>query len=423
MSDPQKPKSPLDAILDEEDAIFALPDPEAPPPIPPPTTQTTEPAIEPAAAPAPPPVAAAPEPTPSLPPTPPEPPPSTPVAAPAPLATAPPPPPVEPAPVEPDGSPWKAKREAERREKEALAELNAAREREAQLLRDLEASRRPPTPPAPPPAADLDTDPLLAVEDRIARMERDLAEQRQRNGQLEAAVQRQSRDTTLRTEADQFTREHPDFPQARDFYIQKQIEEAELTGELDTVAADIRQRVPGEVSKAARERGITEAALSRELAQAVLFEQRLALMERTAAQRGKSVVETVYELARVRGFTGAPRAVTPTVVPSNGAPPPAAASAAETLRREQAQAAASSLATMPTSPSVTTTPGSLTYSGFLAMDAATQSRTMDQLDRAAQYGLVPSNWVEELQAGRPVAVPDAAQLEQRVKESTGAVPF
>ena len=404
-------KSGLDAVLEQEEALFPLPvDDNEPIPPPSPSPVGDVPAAEPTPAPA------TPEPV--------TPPPAAPEPAPLPPTPVPPVPPVEAAAHEADGAPWKAKREAERREKDALTELNAAREREQSLLREIEAARRPaPAIPQSPTQEQLLDDPLLAVEDRLTRTEQALQAQAERNAQLEQSVQRQTRDTTLAREADSFTREHPDFPAARDFYIQKQIDEAELTGELDAVAADLRQRVPGQIATAARERGVTEAAIAHDLATAVLFENRLAMMERTAAARGKSVVATVYELAQSRGFGG----TAPVAIPSNGAPAPVAVnpalSAADGLRREQATAAASSLAAMPSSPTAPVMGGSLTYTSFLSMDTGAQSRLIDQLDNAARYGLVPENWTEELQAGRPVAVPDSAQVQARMREGSPGVNF
>ncbi len=427
-------KTALELQLEAEEALFPLPNSEAEAEsnIPPPPAATAAPPTEP-----PPAVTPAPASEPVPPPAPvaaPTPPPTA--VAPPVVATA---PPAEPAPVVPpaaeptDGAPWKAKRDAERREREALAELNAAREREQQLARELEAARRgavppPPGPAVPPPDQGID-DPLLAAEARIARTEQDLAELRAANQQTRAQSDRIARDNALAREADAFSREHPDFGAARDFYIQKQIEEAELTGELDAVAADLRQRVPDQIRNAARERGVTEASLSRELAQAVLFENRLATMERTAAQRGKSVVATVYELAQARGFsrTGAPAPTAAVPPPANGGAPPAppnpALSAAEALRQEQAAAAASSLATMPSSPAPPAGGGSLTYSGFLSLDSATQARTIDKMDLAARYNLVPENWSEQLQAGVSVPVPDDAQLQARINQRSSELTF
>ena len=295
-------------------------------------------------------------------------PPAPPAAEPAPV----------PAPVEtaPDVKvpTWRQIREAEKRTKETANELQAEREARAALEREraeLQAQLRT---AQTPPEERIEPDPLTTVEQRLARAE-----------QMLQATQIENR---LNQQATEFARQHPDYQQALQHYIDTQRKEAELTGELDEVASRIRQLKPAEVRQEAFQRGVSEADMSRELAYGVLFEARRQALMVGAQRQGRTVPEVVYELAQARGFhTGNG---TETAAPAL----PASASAAEQVRREQTQAAEASLSSLSTSGSAPPK-GITTRIDFMSMEASEQMKYVDEMDQRARLKRDDPNWVPE----------------------------
>lgn len=390
--------SAVDAILAAEEELF-------PDPLPPPDLSDDAPVI-PAVAPpdlAPAPVVDAPLPVVAPPPIPPPP---VEVAAPPVVPPTEPPvavgaPAIEP-PKEPTGEPWKKAREAERKAAEAQEELNASRERqrllearEAELQRQLDAERIIPKTPEVPVD---ETDALVAAEQRTSQLEA-------RVQQMEEAVLRQQRDTRLSTEAAAVAREHPEYPAAFQFYLEKEIEDAEFTGEIDEVATDIRKRAGKLVQEQATKQGITEIDAARALAKAVIYEQRVARADRAAQAKGTTAPQVVLELAKRRGFQALPAAApAPPVVP----PPDLSLSAAHQVRQEQASAASQSVASMPRVAAVPQ--GTLSYVTFMNMDTNPQGAMIDYLDDQANRpgSGVPFDWMDQLKQGATIPIPPRA---------------
>lgn len=341
---------------------------------------TIEPAI-PVPAPAPEPAPAA-EPPPVVAPAEPEP-------AQAPPAVA--PPPV----VEQRGGPDAAFRDmrlAQRAKKEAEQELQRERERLAALQREQDELRRQlQQATTPVPADQYDIDPLTQVQSDQAQLRAEIA-------QLRAQNEARSVDDQLNQQATAFSREHPDYQQALNYYVDSERKEAEVSGELDVVAYRIRTNAGAEVQRQIRDeamrQGVTEAEVSRNLAVGVIFEARKQAMVVGAARAGRQVPDVLYELAQVRGFksangngTQAPVAATPALS--------ANLSAAEQIRAEQTQAAVGSLASLA---STGTAPPKAIRSraDLLSLPAAEQERYIQHMDDLAAQGKMSPQWERDL---------------------------
>ena len=418
-------KTGFDAALDDIDALFPMPEnpladtPAVPPPLavapesPQPAEQPAPPATEPPAEtdlPIPPPAqqpAPPAEPAPAVPPAPPTP-----------------PQPGEPPPsFETRDGPFAAMRAAKQREKEALEELQATRERARQLeSREeqyrLEAERlrlqaqQPPETPEPG-----FEDPY---EKRLAAVETETLRVRDENQALRQQMAEQQAQARLAADDANYVPPegtHEQYIAARDWYIEQQIAEAEVSGEIDIGVQRLRHAiaqnpaVQREVRDQAQTRGTTEVEVLRLAARQALYNARLGMFHQAAQARGTTVPALVWEASKVRGFTGAPRPN------GNGnghtAPPtmPVADSASEQLRRQQTGAAESSLASMPTSPG--NSRGILTGIEFYSMPAGPQGVMIDYMDAAAQRGLVPENWEEQINSGVTIPIPQTLDIPGR----------
>jgi len=420
-------RTPFDlALSDIEDSLVPLPAPTEYQPIPPSLTTVDELRIPMPGDPEPSQIPPAPEPeTIEAPPIPPAP-------IPPPVEAHPADPPAITAPAEPQvippvaggpetpNSPFKAMREAKQRESEALAELQVARERERQLAGreeqyrlELERLRQERAPAADPNADAEYVDPF---EQRLANLERANIRLLQENQQSQQALQQQMIDARVVADDASYVPEgltHADYEHSRDWYIEQQVKEAEINGEIDLTAAKVRQQAdaPGneqwnkEIRTKAIELGTTEAEICRAVARQALYQNRLTLLQQTAQRRGTSVPALVFEAAKTRGWTGTPHAGN-----GNGAvaaPPvptvPMAESATNLLHNEQRGAVESSLASMPTTSGA---PASLlTGPGFMSMDRNKQGQLIDYMDQAAARGMVPEDWMEQLNQGVSIPVP------------------
>lgn len=226
---------------------------------------------------------------------------------------------------------WKQVRLEQKKRQEAEDELFAQRRRIAELERRILGQEQPPQQLAAdqlPPGYVDEADPL----ENVTRQISDLKQQ----------MQTAERDRQLNQEANAFSQQHPDYPQAFNYYIENEVRAAEQSGEIDTVAMHLRngdQNMRATVANVANVRQMTEADAAREVAKAVLFEARKSSLIASCQQSGRSVVETIYNLAHLRGFNAAAPAPPPEQAP--GVP-----SAAQEQREEQRQAAAASVSSM-----------------------------------------------------------------------------
>lgn len=342
-------------------------------------------------------------------------PPAVPVGEPPPVQVAAPvaPLPTEGGPETPN-SPFRAMREAKQREKEAMAELQSARERERQLslreeqyrleLQQLRKERDT------PPADELGyVDP---VEERIANLERANIALLEKSRQMEVQAYQQAMDARLVAEDTSYVPQEPgathdQYAAARNWFIEQQVREAEVTGEIEVTATQVRQRadLPGnekwahEIRSKAIEMNTTEGEICRAVAKQALYNQRLGMLRAAAERRGVPVPALVWEAAHIRGWNGAPAGNGVPAVPSM----PAAQSATNQLQQEQRGAVEQSLASMPTTSGAASS--LLTSSGFLSMDRGKQGQLIDYMDQAAARGMVPEDWIEQLNQGVSIPVP------------------
>jgi hypothetical protein len=286
-----------------------------------------------------------------------EPPPPTPPAPaetpPAPVEVPPAEPPLPPAAATPETPPVQKPKEfqpdetqaAKRRQREAEEELQRERQRtlaleqeRARLIAQAEEQQRQ----ARGESIPEEVDPITQLQQKIAQLEHTVQQQQQVNQQ----------DSMLNAQVQSFMQAgHPDYPQAYQAYVESEIQQAELSGEIEVVASRLRQVQGEQIRQQAIQIGKTEAEVSRDLAKGVLFEARKQGLIQGSQHSGKSVAEMIYELAKMRGYT-----------PANGngngngnhgepAPPPLPAntpSAANEIRAEQRSASEGSLAALPT---------------------------------------------------------------------------
>jgi len=287
--------------------------PEAVPPAPaaPPTPSDSPPATEPT------PPASSPEPAPS-----------------APVETAPvaPPPPVAGREQTPEErAAWARYREEEKRTKAAMVELQQTRDRLALIEQQQTQARLA--------EQQRQQQEQLALQgeayqpDPVEQMQAQMA-------QMQQTMQQQQLTFELQTQEQAFQSQHPDYAAARDFYVQKQIEEADALGQIAVVQERaLNHPVVGPaIRQAAEQAGKLTVDVARETAIQIIFQERRAQMLEGARRVGKTLPQLVYELAPRHGYQA-----------QNGnsaaapAAPTAAISAAEQVRQEQTAAAANSL--------------------------------------------------------------------------------
>lgn len=260
---------------------------------------------------------------------------------------------------------WKQLREIERQKKAAEQELLAERARALELERRLQAIEQ----------------------ERLAReqqpgwqqeaVEADpIEQQNQRIAQLEAQLARQAEEAALAQQAAAFTQQHPDYPQAFNFYVEQETRRAQESGELADAALKIRQRVPQIVRQAAVQHGITEDEASQRIAFEVLFEERRQRLINGARVLGRNPAEVVYTQAQLMGWNGNGNARN-----GAGAAPAAAVSAAERVRAEQAATAASSVQAMARTGSAPP-PRIQSRADLMAMDPEARAEYIEKMDRA-----------------------------------------
>lgn len=275
--------------------------------------------------------------------------PEVPPAAPAePATAAPETPPAEPPPAEaapatpptpqdpPQGPSWKQVREAEKLAKQNERELLAERQRAMQLEQELALARA-----------------RQAEQERIARGEQPQAyepdpieQMGQQLAQVQQQLARQQQDHQLTLQAQAFAREHADYEQAFQHYVQTERARAETSGELTAVATSLIHDPRGAqvVREAAVRNGITEAQAASNIAFELLYEQRRQTLVRGAELAGRPVPEVVYELAKLSGWQSPGANAAPAAAAAPAVPPEL--SAANRVRQEQTAAAASSVAGM-----------------------------------------------------------------------------
>ena len=293
-------------------------------------------------------------------------------------ATAEPPTAVAPAPAAPAPT-WRQVHDLEKQNRDAIRELQIERERlaalerrEAELRVSMEQRERQLREDA---GLDLPTevDPLQTLEQRLRAQE-------ERSQHVEAQLAARNAEDSLRLQAVTFSKDHPDYEAAVVHYVESERRAAEMTGEIDWVADRLAtvssEQQKTEIRNQAMQRGVTETQVRRELAVAVMAEQRKQQLSQYATRAGKQLPEVIYGLAHERGFTGGGNGTTPAAPPAS----PAVPSAAAEVRQAQAAAAASSLATL--AQAGTPAPKTiLRKSDFRALKPDEQERWVTEMDQ------------------------------------------
>lgn len=324
----------------------------------------------------------------------------TPTASPAetpptPEPAPPPPPPTEPPAVEsppvaahPDAEPpketpewksWQRAREEKRAAREAREELQRERERIASLEAEKAALRAQlQQQQQPQDEYAQEVDPQVALQQRMEMLEEQLRERRV----TDAIVQQETR----------FRADHPDYDKALEYLVTFERRAAEETGQLDVVADRVRTTVPDQVRQLAVQKAMTEAEAARDLAAGYIFLARRQELVEGSTRTGKALPESVYALAKMRGYQGVAQTPAPVQSP---APPPQNLSAAEQQRARQFETASTTLSTMTTSAAPVSR--EITSRKQLgSLPPAEQERLIIQYDTEAAQGKRPLNWHENL---------------------------
>ncbi len=412
----------FDNALSDIDALFPMPasalDDAAVPPPAPPVNAAPEPPAAPEPVNVPIPAPAEPAPAPPAEPTLPVPPaPLAPLMEP-PVQTA--QPAAEPEPRGEPSAPFAAMREAKRREKEALDELQAERRRardiesrEQQYARELAELRQLREQP-PPPTGDEFEDPL---EQRLKNLEGIAQRSQQENYQLQQQLaEQQAQGRLVNEDANYVPAEqgatHSDYVSARDWYIENEIQEAEVRGDIDLGVQRLRQMIgqnpaaAAQLREAAMSRETTEAEILRVAARQAYYNARLQTFQQAAAVKGTSVPDLVYQAAKARGYAkGNGNGIHPTAAPPAV---PLSESSTEQHRQQEMGAAQASLASMPTTSGQSS--GLLSNAAFLGMGRNEQGKMIDYMDAAAARGLVAEDWMEQINAGVNIPIPQSLEV-------------
>ena len=226
---------------------------------------------------------------------------------------------------------YKLAREAERKERATMEELQQNRLRLQQLEMERAAERvayqRQQTPAIEAPET-YEQDPLTQMQQQMA--------------QLQQQLQVQQLETEITTQVNTFTQQHPDFDKAMNHYVESEIQLAEEDGTLAEMASRIRGLQNGNemIRNVAMQQGTTEADAARTLAIATIYQQRRQQLALAAKRSGKNIGELVYSRAQRYGYT-------PQTAQPADAQLPETASAAAHVRQEQTAAATASLANIP----------------------------------------------------------------------------
>jgi hypothetical protein len=298
-----------------------------------------------------------------------------------PVVTDPPadPPPVVAEPEKRKPQPWAEKRAAERK----LAET----QRELEDLRAKERERQAAAAAEDPALPDFD-DPIEEVKRGQERIEGELKRQAEENRQrdIQNAVTR---------DEEVFKQVNPDYNDALTFVGQRARQRFEVTGVLDEVADDIMEKHSDYIDQVLKHKGITDPSVedaenaAKDIAFAVTFEKERVQFVQRAMRRGKSVAQSVYELAVSEGYTKKAEAAPVVVDPPPAAPDKKPATAQERVKRAaQVELAAQSLSAMQ-------------QAGKVKLEVRTKSEYMqlspkEQDAFTERMELINPNWLETM---------------------------